>query len=230
MISDNDYAEQEQTGVSDAGATVTPLELRSVMQDLLKFGYIESSRKPALFGHAMRLRNDVNAALDPLDLTMKLDELRGLAILRVADGAEADVDREWEHPLVRRQRLTLEQSFLVAVLRQFYLVHERDAGIGAGPARVQFEDVLAQVNAFLGDTGSDSRNEQRLQTMLDKLKDHGLVLDPDKNGDITIRPLITHLANPETLSALLRDFRAAGRPCDADAADAGDGGLSDERG
>src|SRR5690606_31731458 len=104
----------------------------------------------------------------------------------------------------------------------FYYLHERDAGIGVGPARVQFEDVLAQVNAFLGDTGSDSKNEQRLLTLLDKLKDHGLVFDPDKNGDVTIRPLITHLANPETLSALLQDFRAAGRARDADAADAHD--------
>lgn len=214
MHSDRDDIQREhepaEEGTDGASISATPREVKDVVQDLLKSGSIESSRKPAIFNHAMRLRNEVNEALDPLDLTMKLDELRGLAILRVTEGTEADPDKEWEHPLVRRKRLTLEQSLLVAVLRHFYLVQEQEIGIGVGAIRVPFDDVLTQMNTFLGDTGSDSKNEQRLLTMLDKLKDHGIVFDRDKNSDITIRPLITYLANPETLTALLKSFRESG--------------------
>lgn len=210
MISDNHDMQPEQEtheGVADASvASATAREVKNTVQDLLKYGYIESSQKPALFNGAMRLRNEVNAALDPLDLNMKLDELRGLAILRVV---ESDESEAWEHPLVRRQRLTLEQSFLVAVLRQFYYIQEQENGIGTGAIRVPLDDVLSQVNAFFGDSGSDAKNHQRVLGILDKLKDHGIVFDPDKHGYITIRPLIAYLTNVETLTALLQTYRAA---------------------
>lgn len=186
-------------------------EVKEAVQELLKSGFIDSAHKPAVFNSAMRLRDDINRALDPLDLALKLDEIRGLAILRVAEAAAPDADEEWSHPLVRRQRLTLEQSLLVAILRQFYVMQEQETGIGVGAIKVPVEDLLAPLTGFLGDTGSDAKNEQRLLTLLDQLKPHGIVTEPDNQRDITIRPLITHLANPETLTALLAHFRQLAR-------------------
>ncbi len=190
-----------------APISVTRREVKEVVQELLKSGFIDSAHKPAVFAGAMRLREEVNTVLDSLDLTLKLDELRGLAILRVAEAAASNPDEEWSHPLVRRQRLTLEQSLLVAILRQFYVIQEQETGIGVGAIKVPVEDIIVQITVFLGDTGSDTKNEQRLLTLLDQLKTHGIVSEPDSNRDISIRPLITHLANPETLTALLANFR-----------------------
>jgi len=59
-------------------------EVKQVVQELLRWGYIESETKPGVFAAALRLRTEINAALEPLDLVLKLDEIRGLAILFVA--------------------------------------------------------------------------------------------------------------------------------------------------
>lgn len=197
----------EPTQLSPDPVTTARLDLKSVVQELLKSGFIGSDHKPAIFAKAMRLRSEINAALDPLDLNLKLDEIRGIAILCIAETAAANPDEEWSHPLVRRQRLTIEQSLLVAILRQFYVIQEQEAGIGVSEIKIPLEDLLAQLGGFLGDTGSDAKNQQRLLNLLDQLKPHGIVSEPDKNHEITIRPLIAHLANPETLTTLLAHFR-----------------------
>lgn len=187
--------------------SLTRSDVKIAVQELLRSGYIESAHKPALFNSISRLRPEIAAALDPLDLRVMLDDHRGLAILRVAETAAENPVEEWGHPLVRRQRLTLEQSLLVAILRQFYVIQEQETGIGITNVKVPFEDLLAQLIVFLGDSGSDAKNENRLTTLLDQLKPHGIVSEPDHQREVTIRPLIAHLANPETLTALLAHFR-----------------------
>ncbi len=187
----------------------TRQEVRQVVQELLRWGYVENAAKPGIFAAALRLRTDVKLALEPLDLILRMDEIRGLAILVVEESSLSDSEEGWGHPLIRRQRLTLEQSLLVALFRQIYLIHEQESGIGLGRCKVPLEDLLAQINGFLGDSGSDAKNEQRLLTLIDQLKPHGIVSEPDTNREVTVRPLIAHLANPESLTALLNRFREA---------------------
>lgn len=188
----------------------TPAEVKALAQELLKNGFIESSGNAAAFLAVARLRRDLDAIFEPLDLSLDLDELRGLAVLRVADSASATPDEAWSHPLVRRQRLTLEQSLLVAILRQFHVVQELESGIGVREVRAALDELLSQLQVFLPDSGSDTKNRQRLLTLLDQLKPHGIVSEPDSRGEVVIRPLITRLANPETLAALLTHFRGLG--------------------
>lgn len=186
----------------------TPAEVKALAQELLKNGFIESSGNAAAFLTVARLRRNLDAVFEPLDLSLDLDELRGLAVLRVADSATPD--EAWSHPLVRRQRLTLEQSLLVAILRQLYVLHELESGIGLREVRAALDELLSQLQVFLPDSGSDTKNRQRLLTLLDQLKPHGIVSEPDSRGEVVIRPLITRLANPETLAALLTHFRGLG--------------------
>jgi hypothetical protein len=188
----------------------TPSEVKALAQELLKNGFIESSGNTAVFLAVARLRRELDAVFEPLDLSLDLDELRGLAVLRVADSASATPDEAWSHPLVRRQRLTLEQSLLVAILRQLYVLHELESGIGVREVRAALDELLSQLQVFLPDSGSDTKNRQRLLTLLDQLKPHGIVSEPDSRGEVVIRPLITRLANPETLAALLTHFRGLG--------------------
>ena len=159
------------------------------------------------------------------DLRLKVDDVRGLAFLVVSDrlfSEGQENDDEWSHPLVRRQRLTMEQSLLVAILRQHFIAHEQETGLGAGEATVELDELLPQLQLYLGDTGSDTRDQKRLRSLLDNLKSHGIVSDIDANDQVVVRPIITHLANPENLQNLLHHFRQmAGQsaPQDADGED-----------
>ena len=195
---------------SDVSSHYTPRITRQTAQHLLKFGLLESHQKGNLYQHAITHMEAINRLLEPFDLKMRVDTIRGLAFLVVSDyeAAEDDSGDDWSHPLVRRQRLNLEQSLLVAVLRQQYVIYEQEAGVGAGGLRLEVDEIQQQLQVFLGDSGSDSSNERKVRTLLDQLKVHGIVSEIDKNDEVRVRPIITHLANPETLQLLLDQFKS----------------------
>jgi hypothetical protein len=206
----DDEASELGAGPSAETASFTPRDVKAASQELLKFGFLEAARKPNLYRIAVTSCADVNRVLEPLDLVLKVDDIRGLAFLIVAQSYCCDSeDDEWSHPLVRRQRLTLEQSLLVALLRQHYLAHEQERGIGAQDAPALVEDVAAQLQLYLGNLGSDTRELQRARNLLDKLKAHGIVSEVDQQDQFLIRPIIVHLANPENLQALLQALKLA---------------------
>jgi hypothetical protein len=183
-------------------ATRTPRRLRDATQELLKYGLLEESRKPNLYRLVMTHMTEVKQILEPLDLVLALDEVRGLAFVVVRESDDAEQD-DWSHPLVRRQRLNLEQSLLVAILRQHFVAYEQEAGTGADEVLVAIDDLIPQLQIYLGDLGSDAKERNRVITLLDQLKGHGLVSAPDAHERITVRPIVAHLANPENLQALL---------------------------
>ena len=187
----------------------TPQPLRRALQELLKMGLLEQASKPQLFRHIAIDTARVNALLEPLDLQVRVDDLRGLAYVAVAPGWQADDaedDDEWTHPLVRRQRLTLEQSLLLAVLRREFLQREQEGGLGVA-VQLGLDGLLPQLEIYLGATGSDMQDRKRLLELLDKLRAHGVVSEVDAQDQLTIRPMIVHLANPENLQGLLAHLR-----------------------
>lgn len=188
--------------------------VRTTILELMKYGLLEEVSKPNLYRHALLHRDEVDRVLGWLELALRIDDIRGLAFIAVAAGPDRD-DDEWSHPLVRRQRLTLEQSLLVAILRQQFVAHEVEAGVGAGDVRVALDDLLPYLQAYLGDLGSDAQERKRLLTLLEQLKGHGIVSDVDQQEWVTIRPIIAHLANPENLVNLVQALREA----------AGNGGI-----
>ncbi|MFT4243361.1 MAG: DUF4194 domain-containing protein [Acidovorax sp.] len=196
-------------------APATPALLRRALQDLLKNGLLEQSAKPHLFRQIAADTARINTLLEPLDLQVKVDDHRGLAFVAVAAGyqPEGDDEDEWTHPLVRRQRLTLEQSLLIAILRREFLQREQEGGLGV-PVQLAVESLLPQLEIYLGSTGSDMQERKRLLNLLDHLRAHGVVSDVDAQERITIRPMIVHLANPENLQALLQRLREIGNAAD----------------
>ncbi|USE77279.1 DUF4194 domain-containing protein [Cupriavidus gilardii] len=187
--------------------SVTPAQIKETCQELLKYGLLEAAKKPNLYRNATIHIAEIDRILEPLDLALKIDDVRGLAFLVTAQPLFLEHEEEWSHPLVRRQRLTLEQSLLVALLRQHYVVHEQERGIGAVDAQVALEDLLPQIQMYLGNLGSEARELQRLRMLLEKLKPHGIVSEVDPHDQVLIRPIIVHLANPQTLHGLLQAFR-----------------------
>ena len=190
-------------------APVTPQPLRRALQELLRNGLLEQASKPQLFRHIASDTARINRLLEPLDLQVRVDDLRGLAYVAVAPGWQADDaedDDEWTHPLVRRQRLTLEQSLLLAVLRREFLQREQEGGLGVA-VQLGLDGLLPQLEIYLGATGSDMQDRKRLLELLDKLRAHGVVSEVDAQDQLTIRPMIVHLANPENLQGLLAHLR-----------------------
>jgi hypothetical protein len=183
----------------------TAADVKRVTQELLKHGHIEEAIRPFDFRHAIEHEQEINTVLEPLDLLMRLDTHRGVAFLMVAPvaGKEPTDGEEWTHPLVKRQRLTLEQSLLVAILRQTFAMHEQESGVGQGAAKIAVDDLLPRFLTYFKDSGSDAKNESRLLNLLDQLKTYGIVTEVDSKQEVTIRPLIAYLANPESLAALL---------------------------
>lgn len=196
----------------------TASNLKATVQELLKCGLLEADRKPNLYQLALTQASAIDQILEPFDLRLKVDDIRGLAFLVVAERLFQDGnsnDDEWSHPLVRRQRLTMEQSLLIAILRQHFIAHEQEAGLGTQGATVEPDELLPQLQLYLGDTGSDTRDQKRLRNLLDNLKGHGIVSEVDSNDQVIIRPIITHLANPENLQNLLHHFRKMAGQADA---------------
>ncbi|EOZ4916814.1 TPA: DUF4194 domain-containing protein [Pseudomonas aeruginosa] len=180
----------------------TPQRVREAVQEMLKYGLLEESHKPNLYRSALSNVEVVDRILEPLDLAMGVDEVRGLVFVTVRQGEVSEQD-DWSHPLVRRQRLNLEQSLLIAILRQHFIAYEQESGTGASQALVAVDELIPQLQVYLGELGSEAKERNRIITLLDQLKGHGLVSALDAHDRVIIRPIITHLANPENLQALV---------------------------
>lgn len=210
-VADPRATAQAATGALPTPPAATPASLRRAVQELLRAGLLERALKKPQFQHVATDTERVNALLEPLDLQVKVDDVRGLAYVAVATGYQPDdsEEDEWTHPLVRRQRLTLEQSLLLAILRREFLQREQEHGLGS-PVQLALDGLLPQLEIYLGHTGSDMQERKRLLNLLDNLHDHGVVSKVDAQDSFTIRPMIVHLANPENLQALLQRLRELG--------------------
>jgi hypothetical protein len=200
-----------ESGIATQSTSRTPPNVRQALQFLLAHGWLESAAKPKLFSLVAAHTTLLDALLEPLDLRVVVDDVRGLAFLAVVPGyAGDDTDEseqdDWTHPLMKRQRLTLEQSLLLALLRREFLQREQESGIGA-VVRVTVDSLLPQLETYLGATGSDMQERKRLGQLLENLRTHGMVSDVDAQDCITIRPMIVHLLNPENLQTLLLHLR-----------------------
>ncbi|MCZ2406737.1 MAG: DUF4194 domain-containing protein [Burkholderiales bacterium] len=201
-----------ESRIAAQSSSRTPPNVRQALQFLLAHGWLESATKPKLFHLIAAQTTLLDALLEPLDLRVVVDDVRGLAFLAVVpDYAGDDTDEseqdDWTHPLMKRQRLTLEQSLLLALLRREFLQREQESGTGA-VVRITVDSLLPQLETYLGATGSDMQERKRLGQLLENLRTHGMVSDVDAQDCITIRPMIVHLLNPENLQTLLLRLRA----------------------
>lgn len=210
----------DESGMAALDASRTPPNVRQTLQFLLAHGWLESASKPKLFSLAAAQTTLLNALLEPLDLRVVVDDVRGLAFLAVVpdyagDGTDESEQDDWTHPLMKRQRLTLEQSLLLALLRREFLQREQESGTGTA-VRITVDSLLPQLETYLGSTGSDMQERKRLGQLLENLRAHGMVTEVDAQDCITIRPMIVHLLNPENLQTLLLRLRAVAEPGGAD--------------
>lgn len=205
-------------GSENEDVLTTPEEVKRVVQELLRVGFVDADEQQALYDAVKRWHERIAVVLEPLDLAVQVDEVRGVAVLRVrvvdivgddavVDAGDEELDAAWSHALVRRQRLTLEQSLMVALLRRHFVVREQERGLGVEKVRVAVDELVEEMKVFLGDSGSDQQNERRVLTLLEKLRLHGVVSEVDTNQEVVVRPLIVYLADPASLKGLLEQMK-----------------------
>ncbi|MCP3988228.1 MAG: DUF4194 domain-containing protein [Actinomycetia bacterium] len=219
-------AEHVEPGTAEA--------VKRSVQELMKLGVLYAETKPKLYRTVLASRDEIATILEPLDLVMRVDEVRGLAVLALSPlvtepTEERPEPTDWSHPLVRRQRLTLAQSLLVALLRRHYVDYER-TGSTLAPLKIAVEDLITELQPYLGDAGSEAEELTRARRLLDQLKDHGIVSGIEED-QVTVRPLICHLADIESLKTLLEHYKnltnSASLPGPGPEAGDGDGAGSD---
>ena len=181
-------------------ATATADLTKKVVQELLKTGWLYQNKKPKLYRQLLLHLSEVERLIEPFDFKIRLDDIRGAAVLVVTEQGD------WTHPLVRKQRLNLEQSLVVAILRQHFMFCEQEHGIGATVPSYSLQDLKGHTLIYFGNSGSEEKDEKRITTILEQLYSYGLVGEINKYGEFEILPIITHLATPETLDALKQDF------------------------
>lgn len=206
FVAGSESEPSENLAASSEGGETTSADIKAAVQELLKHGFIEEANRQGLFRRVVLHQGALEKILEPLDFSLRVDSHRGIAFLVIAptDDQSSHEDDGWAHPLVRKQRMTLEQSLLVAILRQAFAIHEQESGVGQSVAKIAIDDLLPSFMVYFGDSGSDAKNESRLLQLLDQLKAYGIVSELDAKQEVAIRPLIAHLANPESLTALLR--------------------------
>jgi len=69
----------------DSTVQYTSKNLKATAQELIKYGLLEADRKPNLYEIAINQTSAINNILEPLDLSLKIDDIRGLAFLVVSD-------------------------------------------------------------------------------------------------------------------------------------------------
>ncbi|WP_223550252.1 DUF4194 domain-containing protein [Pseudomonas sp. A-B-19] len=181
----------------------TPRVIREVVQELFKHGFIEEADYERLYRAALANAELVDQIFEPFDLNVQFDEIRGLVFIRVLHASDVIVEG-WTHPLIRHHAFSLEQTLLIAVLRQYLIECEMENGIGATIPQMTVDDVITHLRAYLGEHGADFKDRKRAVRLLLQLRNHHLISMNEHSDRFTIRPLIAHVANPENLTALLQ--------------------------
>ncbi len=187
--------------------------VKQALQEILKYGHLNQAQKPVLYQALVNNVTAVNEYLSVIDFCLQVDGVRGLAFLMVYQNPEfmndvASTPDDWAHPLVRRQRLTLQQSLILAILRQRFMELEQQYGIGYADTFMPLDELNKQFFIYHESSGSESQDEDRVIALVRQLAEHGLVnLVKDQ---LLISPLIVHLLNPENLSELLKQYQSVG--------------------
>ncbi len=186
-------------------------QTKQALQEILKYGHLSQAQKPVLYQALVSNVASVNDYLSVIDFRLQIDGVRGLAFLIVYQNQESDNDAMpmldgWAHPLVRRQRLTLQQSLVLAILRQRLMELEQQYGIGYADTYMSLDELNKQFFIYHKSSGSESQDNERVTILVRQLAEHGLVAI-DQN-QLLISPLIVHLLNPENLIELLKQYQS----------------------
>lgn len=185
---------------------------RAALVHLLAKGCVLKRTRPEHFATFLANRQGIEEVLADLDLKAHIDEAAGMVALRSQDttgtaAAEEPDEGDDERPtLVRRQRVSLYQTFVLLILRR----HHRDRSLaGDSTITIEVEQIEQALVPFMPLTQSQTREDRRLNGAIMLCKRHGILANvrgDDRRYEIlpTIRLVVDH----GWLDTLLEQYRS----------------------
>lgn len=188
-----------------------PAACRAAMIHLLAKGSVLQRSRPEHYNALRANRQVVDEILADLELTAFVDDGAGMIALR-SQGAESSApgdgmeEGDDDRPaLIRRQRLSLYQTFVVLILRR----HHRDRSMaGDSKVTIEVEQIEQALVPFMPLTQSQTREDKRLNGAIALCKRHGILASV--RGDeqrFEILPTIRLVVHADWLDSLLEKYR-----------------------
>lgn len=220
---------QDATEVTDDKSGRLPSEitlLRRAQQCLLGWGVIYHSKHPDLYRALQANRAGVARMLGELGLSMSMDETYGIALLRVPYDEESD-EEQGPHPMVRRSTLSLMDTLMALVLRDYY--RERQ-GLQDITIQIDLETIESRMRPFLAIfSKSETLGKKKISGAIDRFRKWH-ILDKVRGDDsmFEITPVIAIVVNAQWLEPMLEEYRELLESTVAESAGADDEGDDGE--
>lgn len=190
-------------------AEVSVLPYTAVFIRLLKgpVEYLEIN----LWEKLLRYRNDLQAFMAPLGLTLVLDEGDGYAYARHAYGEDEEPEVIW----MQRRPFTYDESIVLVLLREMMAEFETGEATTRELLRKRHE-IKEYAALFFREGASRVRFLKDIDRLIDKMTEYGFLelVEPNESADeerFRIRKLIKARVNAEVLEDFIGQLRDAGK-------------------
>lgn len=180
--------------------------LRRAQQCLLGWGVIYHSKHPDLYKVLQINKIAVINILGELGLSMTIDETYGVALLRVPQDEHAD-EEVGPHPMVRRSTLTLLDTLVALMLRDYYKERQSLTDI---TIQIDIETLYERMQPYMPlFAKSESLFQKKINGAVDRFsrKWHMLAKVRGDDGMYEITPVIAIVVNAEWLKPTLDEYR-----------------------
>jgi hypothetical protein len=188
-----------------------PAACRAALIHLLAKGSVLQRNRPEHYDALRANRQVIDEILADLELTAFVDDGVGMIALRsqsaetAAPGDDLEEGEDDRPTLIRRQRLSLYQTFVVLILRR----HHRDRSLaGDSKVTIEAEQIEQALVPFMPLTQSQTREDKRLNGAIALCKRHGILASV--RGDerrFEILPTIRLVVHADWLESLLEKYR-----------------------
>lgn len=182
------------------------LSIGHIVIPLLK-GALYQDQHPAIWNTLLNLQAAVQDYLAVLGLNLVVDEAEGFAYLqqKADEPSNDNVDESNEQTkplpkLMSRYPISYHLSILCVWLRKKIL--ERDASGGELRVILSREQIINQIQVYLPKSGNEAKDIDKIQTLINKAIDIGLLRKLANDDLYEIRRIIKALVDADHLSEL----------------------------
>lgn len=188
--------------------SLMPYEARRVLVYLMRQGAILASENIKLFDSLCRYEDDIRRHLAEVYLQLILDEKQGIAfIINVEQPEDEPKDESQEDfpVLIRKRTLTLYDTLVLLILRQYY--QERETA-GEQKIIIDIDRIQSSLVPYIPLTNHDSKDRKKLNGALDKFSEKKVLSTlRGEEGRYEITPIIRYVVNAEFLQNLLTEYQ-----------------------
>jgi hypothetical protein len=130
-----------------------------------------------------------------INLILYFDDLNGFAYLK------DNTDDDSLPPIITRRSLTLEQTFLVVLLRERLDEYENRDMLG-GVLYLSYQDIYDMMRIFMPEQADERKTEKRLNGLLDKMKEYGFLREEGNHKRYEVRRILRAKISAEELVSI----------------------------